>query len=283
MAKQKTLYFLQTYGQMGNQLALMAHLLAFGIEYNYLIVYPHSDDLCKYLEVAKSKDSRIKFRRQSSDAKRMRIIHKVLELLFLKRNGRLFKYLVLNDWFIVDKDFDKINQPDVMIVNDWKFRYFEGIVKHQEAIRKELAFTTASVQEAQQRWTSLQAAYPQHTFIGVHVRRGDYAAWLDGIYFYDNDTYYKWLVQLSAQIEKSVFIICSNEDINFKNENNLDIAYIKGSPAEDLFLLSCCNYIIGPPSTFSSWSAFLGDQELLFLRSRDEDVRVEKFEKYYIK
>lgn len=283
MAKQKTLYFLQTYGQLGNQLALLAHLIAFGIEYNYVIVYPHSNDLSKYLEAAVTKSSRIKFRRQRSDSKRTRVVSKILEFLFLKRNGWLFGYLVLNDWFIVDKDFDKTKQPDVLVVNDWKFRYFEGVIKHQHEIRRELAFTTASVHEAQQKWLSLQAVYPQHTFIGVHVRRGDYATWLDGIYFYDNEVYYKWLVQLSEQIEKPVFIICSNEDINFKNENNLNIVYIKGSPAEDLFLLSCCKYIIGPPSTFSSWSAFLGDTQLLFLRSKDEDVRIEKFDKYYIK
>ena len=250
MAKQKTLYFLQAYGQLGNQLAVLAHLLAFAIEYDYVIVYPHSDDLSRYLALTGTKNSRLQFSKQNSNSKRVRIFSNLLKLLFLNRTSRLFRYLVINKKFIVDDEFNKGNQPGIIVVNDWLFRYYEGIVKHQEELRKELAFAAESVQKAQQKWLSLQADYPQHTFIGIHVRRGDYATWLDGIHFYDNDTYYMWLVQISEQVEKPVFIICSNEDISFTNKNNLSIVYIKGSPSEDLFLLSCCRYIIGPPKHF---------------------------------
>lgn len=283
MAKQKTLYFLQTYGQLGNQLATLAHLLAFAIEYDYVIVYPQSDYLSNHLEIAKKKNSRLQFSRQLARKKLSGSLNKLMKLLFLNRNTFVFGYLVINKKFVVEEQFDTAKQPDVIVITDWLFRYYDGIIKHQNAIRNCLSFTQESTEKANQKWLSLQAKYPQHTFIGIHVRRGDYATWLDGKYFFDDHTYYTWLVQLSEQVEKPVFIVCSNEDLCFDNENSLTVVYEKGSPSEDLFLLSCCRYIVGPPSTFSSWSAFSGNQDLLFVRDRNDSVKLENFTKFYLK
>ncbi len=283
MAKKKTLYYLSTYGQLGNQLATLAHLLAFAIEYDYVIVYPQSDSLSKHIEIAQTKHGRLQLKNFLSNGVFTSGISKLLKLLFLKRNSCLFQYLIINKKFVAENDFNSSKQPDVIIVTDWLFRYYDGIIKHQDALRKLLSFSAASVEQVQKKWLSLQAHYPDHTFIGVHVRRGDYAAWLDGKYFFDNATYYNWLTEMGNQMEKPLFIVCSNEDLQFDNEKNFTIVYVKGSPSEDLFLLSCCKYIIGPPSTFSSWAAFLGDQYLLLMESKDEIAELDQFKKFYLK
>lgn len=283
MAKQKTLYYLPTYGQLGNQLATIAHLLAFAIEYNYVVVYPHSNYFSEHLAIAQNKHSRLQFSQTFAKSILTRSISKLLKLIFLNRNSYAFDYLIINKKFVAEKDFNTAKQPSIIIVTDWLFRNYEGIVKHQNELRKQLSFTNASVEKAKQKWLLLQQDYPNQTFIGVHVRRGDYADWLGGKYFYDNAAYYAWMKQLSEQIKHPVFIVCANEDLHFENESNLNIVYAKGSPSEDLYLLSQCEYIMGPPSTFSSWAAFLGNKYLWLLETKDEMIQLNQFEKFYLK
>lgn len=282
MPKQRTLYYLPTYGQIGNQLAVLAHLLAFAIEYNYAIVYPQSDYFSKHLQLFQTKQNWFVFSKRFSNLKFSKSIIKALKLVFLNRNVKAFHYLVLNKRFVVEKELNTASLPDIIVVTDWLFRYYDGIKKHQDILRKEMKFTDDTVVNAKARWQSLQQKYPNQTTVGIHVRRGDYAEWLGGIYFYDNDTYYKWMLQITEQLNNPLFIICSNEEFKFKNEAELEIIYSKGSPQEDLFLLSRCKYIIGPPSTFSSWSAFAGDQFLYQPETKDEVMKLDLFTKYYL-
>ena len=41
--------------------------------------------------------------------------------------------------------------------------------------------------------------------------------------------------------------------------------------------MSLCDYILGPPSTFSGWASFMGRVQRLQLKSRDQAVRLEDF------
>ena len=282
MPEQKTLYYLPTYGQLGNQLAAFAHLLAFAIEYKYTIVYPQSDYFAKHLQLFQEKENPFAFNKKYSNPKFLPGLIRLLKLLFLNRNVRLLNYLVINKKFVVEKDFTVALQPNIIIVTNWLFRYYDGIKRHQELLRKKLSFTNTSVINAKDKWQSLQHAYTNHTFIGIHVRRGDYKDWLGGIYFYDDATYYKWMLQIAEQVKNPVYIVCSNENLQFVNEAGLIISYSKGSPLEDLYLLSKCRYIIGPPSTFSSWSAFAGDQYLYQPETKKEVLTLDSFAKYYL-
>lgn len=282
MAKQKTLYYLPTYGQIGNQLAVIAHLLAFAVEYNYVIIYPKSAFFSQHLQLFRAKQKWFAFSDKFSNQKFSKGLIRFLKFVFLKRNVKAFHYLVANKRFVVEKELNTASLPNVIIVTDWLFRYYDGIKKHQDIIRREMVFSDDSVINAKQKWQSLQQEYPGHTFIGIHVRRGDYAEWLGGIYFYETATYYKWMLQIAEQVNNPVFIVCSNEDLHFINEERLKIIYSKGSPLEDLFLLSKCRYIIGPPSTFSSWAAFAGDQLLRQPETKDETMKLHSFAKYYL-
>ena len=48
-------------------------------------------------------------------------------------------------------------------------------------------------------------------------------------------------------------------------------------PVSALHAMSLCDYIIGPPSTFSGWASFMGRVPRLQLKSRDQAVRLEDF------
>ena len=101
--------------------------------------------------------------------------------------------------------------------------------------------------------------------VGVHIRRKDYCSFYDGAYYFENDVYKHYMekvhTELSIKFDKEInYLICTDEDINlndFKPFNCMQIS--NGSNMHDLYGLSLCDYIIGPPSTFSMWASFYGN------------------------
>lgn len=49
------------------------------------------------------------------------------------------------------------------------------------------------------------------------------------------------------------------------------------SAEDDQTLMSQCDYIIGPPSTFSTWASFMGKVPLLHLYSAGQKVKLSEF------
>jgi hypothetical protein len=61
------------------------------------------------------------------------------------------------------------------------------------------------------------------------------------------------------------FCVCSDEKLDAAVFANLPVWYDKGSQEDDFVALSQCHYVAGPPSTFGTWSAFLGRGKRLIL------------------
>ena len=102
--------------------------------------------------------------------------------------------------------------------------------------------------------------------LGVHIRRGDYAEWNDGIYCYDDDTYARHINRFAVMHEgKEVHVYLSTNDPKVTEEHyqqlcpQVHVHHLQGSAPEDLFMLSECDYLIGPPSTFSLVAAMYRD------------------------
>ena len=281
--KKKKLYYLPTYGQLGNQLSVLAHLVAFAIEYDYKIILFKEKYLYQILKKDNTIGGLVKFSNLLSNSFFSFCINKAIVVFFFNRNKRFLNSLFINQPFVVDTDLDTTRLPRYIAITDWLFRYYSGVVKYQDLLRNQLSFEESSFDNAKHILKNVSENFSSHTSVGVHVRRGDYATWFNGKYFYDNTIYYRWMKSLASQLGNPVFIICSNEKINFDNDANLSIIYANGSPAEDIFLLSKCSYIIGPPSTFSSYAAFLGNQNYLCLESKEEDVTLSSFKKYYMR
>ena len=111
--------------------------------------------------------------------------------------------------------------------------------------------------------------------VGVHIRRGDYQFWQDGKYYYSIDDYIRLCKTLSSNYfsgKTLSFLFCSNETIQPGSDAGFSYFSINnGSPAHDLYALSQCDYIIGPPSSFSRFAAFIGDVPICFILSKERD------------
>jgi hypothetical protein len=76
---------------------------------------------------------------------------------------------------------------------------------------------------------------------------------------------------------KVSFLICSDEPRTEAEFPGLSVGLGPGSVVGDLYALARCDYIMGPPSTYTQWASFYGNQPLYHLRSGDDRVEREKF------
>ena len=105
--------------------------------------------------------------------------------------------------------------------------------------------------------------------VGVHMRRGDYREFNDGVFYYDDETYLKNIFSLKNTYNGSKrlkFLLISNERINLENYGSVDYLHFGMQDAPvDMSLLQSCDYILAPPSTFSGWCSFLHDIPICIL------------------
>ncbi len=117
--------------------------------------------------------------------------------------------------------------------------------------------------------------------VGVHIRRGDYKEYLGGKYYFSDDVYGRYILNIKKQLDglgkQCRFLICSNESFDWHHE---DVELLRISDADgitDLYGLSSCDYIMGPPSSYSQWASFVGNVPIHFLLSDNAEVSLEQF------
>jgi hypothetical protein len=152
------------------------------------------------------------------------------------------------------------------------------VEKQSDAIREIFTFKFDITNPVDQ----LFAVQNEFTVVGVHIRRGDYKEWLNGVYYYTDDEYICILKNIEEQLKtdgkKVRFLLCSNEKINLGNYKHLDCFVIPGaSGSQDLYALSKCNYIIGPPSSYSQWASFMGKTPVKFMMCANEKADLSGF------
>ena len=118
--------------------------------------------------------------------------------------------------------------------------------------------------------------------VGVHIRRGDYATWNNGKFFYSLEEYHQFIlrVQQLYNNKKVAFFISSNEEfsIDFFEDCNCKRFFKEPSGAIlDLYTLSICDLIIGPFSSYSRWASFIGEVPLCFLEYKEQEFTDESF------
>ena len=144
----------------------------------------------------------------------------------------------------------------------WQYR--ELPVKAADTVRQVLRLAH---QDSQAQRAALMADPATGVRIGVHARLGDYKDFHGGRYFWETSTYVNLMKTISRQFgERShMFMLCSNGDFDPAQMAGLPHCFAQGSAFDDFVALANCDYVIGPPSTFATWAAFLGNSKRLVL------------------
>ncbi|MGC2064098.1 MAG: alpha-1,2-fucosyltransferase [Thermodesulfovibrionales bacterium] len=285
-------------GRLANRLILFANFVAFAEEHRHRLSnvtfhsYFHSfetlrkDIYCRY--PAPLKKSRFDNLPGATGVIRVTRIfyHAVRTAARLNEKIRLFgrkaltlreipdrEVTLLNDPVIVDK----LSTARVIFVYGWRFRAPGLVRKHAEKIRAYFRPVEGIVQSVDE--TVQQIRKQADIIVGVHIRRGDYRSWMQGRYFFDISHYYAWMLEMAGLFpDRKVCFFISSDEPPSKNEfNGLTVKIAAGPAVNDLYTLSQCDFLIGPPSTFSQWASFYGNKPLLHLRKKDERISLENF------
>ncbi|XP_063798604.1 galactoside alpha-(1,2)-fucosyltransferase 2-like [Pseudophryne corroboree] len=145
----------------------------------------------------------------------------------------------------------------------------------REEILREFTFHDNIKEEANSYLAKLKGDQKNVTYIGVHVRRGDYVQVMPKLrkgVVAGRDYMDKAMGYFRNKYKNPLFVVTSNGmDWCKKNiDNSLgDVHFagdgLEGSPARDFALLAHCNHTIMTIGTFGYWAAYLVGGETIYL------------------
>lgn len=115
--------------------------------------------------------------------------------------------------------------------------------------------------------------------VGIHIRQGDYDEFLDGRFLFATEVYIRAMLAAAALFpeRKTGFLICSNSPQHIVDPALGCITSGTGQVIEDLYALAACDYLIGPPSTFSLWASFYGQVPLWEMHDAASAPKLDEF------
>ena len=166
----------------------------------------------------------------------------------------------------------------MVLVEGWYARWYDLFLKYKQEIIQLFAFDDKV--ESQVAKTMVTRGLS----LGVHIRRGDYATFMCGRFFYTDEQYVSVIRQFCRlHPEESVSVyICGNDPLIDKDYylhllEGCSVIFPDGNPAEDLCLLSHCDYLIGPPSTFTLVAAMYRDLPLYWIEQPSDSLTESSF------
>ena len=171
----------------------------------------------------------------------------------------------------------EIRDKGLAIFSGYHFRAWDLVKKHQDQLRSWFAFRSEASQSAKAIAEGLRSK--GDVLVGVHCRGGDYAQNFGGRFFFSAAQYLSIVNRMQKILapRRPVFIISTNDPAYRELSKHDSLVLAPGDLGEDQCLLARADYIVGPPSTFSLWPAFIGHVPLLHLQSVNQTFSLEDF------
>ena len=166
-----------------------------------------------------------------------------------------------------------LNRP-LAFVEGWAYRNKPLVQKYRDFYRR-------SLYEAKPPVDARSILATDRINIAVHIRRGDYAIWLKGKYFYPDAVYISAIEQILSLIGAKAQIAIFTDDRSLNRgafRAAFDRVIFPGSTSHaDHYLMSHCDYIVGPPSTFSMWASYIGQTMYCHINSPSDVISQDSF------
>jgi hypothetical protein len=266
-------------GQLCNRLYHFSHIASFAKENNELLWYPYINEYSKFFNILQT-DELKKNKIIIYSNPLLKIVLKVIRWLLIRIPNT--KLMIFNDSENeINLNLYKGDTRRIIFISGWLIRDNVSFEKNTKFIKNILKFNDNIVQKSIEKITNIKNS--NTLLIGVHVRRGDYESFQGGKFFYDANTYKDKMQQLKnlfSNEKKNIHFLISTNDINFLIKNMIyghDITLNNGSEESDLYCLSQCDLIIGPPSTFSAWASYYGSVPLLYITHESQIIQKSDF------
>jgi len=163
-------------------------------------------------------------------------------------------------------------------VTGWEARWYDLFLKYKQEIVSLFAFDDEVERSVEPMLKTGQ------TTLGLHVRRGDYATWHGGRFLYSDEQYIGVARRFLKLHPEAHIYVCGNDpQLNrnaFSEALGSQVTFADGTPQEDLCLLSHCQFLIGPPSTFTLVAALYHDRPLCWLKDPEAALTAESFGRF---
>lgn len=273
----------KSYGQLGNRLFLYAHMIAAARALNvslanpcfaeYADLFPSTagDLWCRYPAApATNSDSHPTLSQRKLLAKSVYLATKTLSTLRLTRFPfRVIRLRPDEECDLAGAEFSAAAKRRLLLTQGWLFRSDALLNEHSNAIRSHFEILPENRNRVDQLMQRVRVE--ADVVVGVHIRHGDYATFMNGRYFYSVAQYAAAMHSIAEQFQgKRVgFLVCSNAKADPGEFDGLNIHFGTGHITEDLYALAAADLLIGPPSTYTGWASFYGGAPLLRMESAE--------------
>ncbi|XP_075461555.1 galactoside alpha-(1,2)-fucosyltransferase 2-like [Ascaphus truei] len=186
-------------------------------------------------------------------------------------NTIIWKNYWVHDW--MSEEYNHIKEDFVKLTGypcSWTFYHH----LHDEII-KEFTIHDFLKNEANQVLARLKGSRKNVTYIGVHVRRGDYITVMPNVWkgvIADRAYLKKAMDYFRNKYQEPIFVVTSNGMAWCKEniDNSKGDVYFSGdgnesTPGKDFSLLAHCNHTIMTIGTFGYWAGYLAGGETIYL------------------
>lgn len=267
------------FGRLGNRLFLFAHLIAFADRYkSSLINYAFREYKRNFPFWGNGSGSAY----AGSEYRNSRVFS---SYSFVRLASAAHAIPVVRFWDDREIIFDGADSSDpriqrlivspIVIFEGWNFRSREQITLSRETIlsafkpRADILHTVGNrIAESRERG---------EITLGVHVRWQDY---IGTDRYFSLKEYLEQIrsVQRSLSGKKVTAVITSSEKITQEDLPSDCVVFNGKDAVADMYTLASCEYILGPPSTFSAWASYYGGKPLIVMRNHHDRFGVENAE-----
>lgn len=171
-----------------------------------------------------------------------------------------------------------------IVAQGWYARWYDLFLKYKQEIVSLFEFNESVSRQTDSLLSSLPHADLR---LGVHIRRGDYRTWQNGRYYYNDEQYIRIIRRFIAlhKGKRIQLFVCGNDpNLNesaYREElTGVELTFPKGNPGEDLCLLSKCDWLMGPPSTFTLVAAMYRDLPLYWIEDAELPLSLDSFKQF---
>lgn len=258
------------FGRLCNRLVLSASFIAFAEEFGESFVHLAFADYCRFFEKTRFSPILVFTPSRRSGAQK-RGLSAVNIFSSHDAAGRCF---MLDD---PQGDFIRMaHTKRLVFALGWSFRAHALTQKHQPVIRSFFTPCRRYLEHAKEAVD--RARRGTDHLVGVHIRQTDYRKFAGGKYHFSHETYRRVMEEVARQLPgRTGFLICSDEPIPTECFSDLHVTASTGHPIEDNAALAACDYLVGPPSTFSHWASYYGNVPLFFIEHMNATPQLSDF------
>jgi len=283
-------------GQLANRLFHAGQFIANAIDYHYRLFhlsfeeyYPDYSEQLKLSSIQKY----IRFVNINNKLFKwvIRLLIWIIRHISTFNNGSFLFFCYINipagswrnkvSYDLISPTFIKKTKK-ITFIDGWEFSNECLLKKHRDVIVDIFKPNSGFRLETDQIIARFRKEYD--VIVGVHIRRGDYKNFDHGVYYYEDHLYkerMQQVVQFPVLASKNIlFLLCSDEKVDTGYYDGFHTSYSQRHYIVDLLLLSACDLIIGPPSTFSMWASFYGVVPICQLMSGNQKISIDSFKVY---